>query len=48
MFGYWDGIAPGGWIASNYKTEKLKWHGGSDVLVVAADDIGRLFNDFYR
>ncbi|KAF8430254.1 glycoside hydrolase superfamily [Tirmania nivea] len=47
MFGYWDGIAPGGWVASNYKTEKLKWHGGFDVLVVAADDIQRLFDDFY-
>lgn len=31
MFGYWDGIAPGGWIDQNYKCETVKWHGGHDV-----------------
>ncbi|KAF8416797.1 glycoside hydrolase superfamily [Terfezia claveryi] len=48
IFGYWDGIAPGGWVDSNYKTEILKWHGGNNIMIVAEDDIGRLFDDFYK
>ncbi|RPB21592.1 raffinose synthase Sip1 [Terfezia boudieri ATCC MYA-4762] len=47
-FGYWDGIAPGGWVDKNYKTKTLKWHGGNNIMIVAEDDIGRLFDDFYK
>lgn len=48
IFGYWDGVAPGGWVDQNYKCETLKWHGGWDVRVITAEDVGRCYDDFYR
>lgn len=48
QFGYWDGIAPGGYIDRNYNCITLKWHGGHDVRIVHPNDINRLFRDFYR
>ncbi|KAF8475802.1 glycoside hydrolase superfamily [Kalaharituber pfeilii] len=48
MFGYWDGVAPGGWVDKNYKCETLKWHEGHEVRVVSAEDVGRCYDDFYR
>ncbi|KAF8542529.1 glycoside hydrolase superfamily [Trichophaea hybrida] len=37
-----------GWIATNYSTTTIKWHGGNDVTLVDETDIHRLYNDFYR
>ncbi|KAI5808538.1 glycoside hydrolase superfamily [Peziza echinospora] len=48
MFGYWDGIAPGGWIDSTYKTKDYKWHGGHDVRLVTPEAVGSLYEDFYN
>ncbi|KAI5803810.1 glycoside hydrolase superfamily [Geopyxis carbonaria] len=48
IIGYWEGIAPGGWIDQNYKCKTVKWHGGWDVRVVDPSDINRLYNDFYK
>ncbi|RPA97417.1 glycoside hydrolase [Choiromyces venosus 120613-1] len=47
LLGYWDGIASGGWIDTNYKCINVKWRNGKDVCVVDASDIGRMYNDFY-
>jgi hypothetical protein len=47
IIGYWEGVSPNGWIAKNYKTTTIKWHGGWDVTVVDETDISRLYNDFY-
>ncbi|CAK4033528.1 glycoside hydrolase family 36 [Lecanosticta acicola] len=50
LMGYWGGIDPNGWIAKNYKTievEKEPGVAGGTFTVVAADDIGRMYNDFY-
>lgn len=46
--GYWGGISPTGWIAAQYKTTTIKWHGGDDVMVVDEKDVNRLYSDFYR
>ncbi|KAI5818022.1 glycoside hydrolase superfamily [Pyronema omphalodes] len=48
IIGYWEGVSPNGWIAKNYKTTTIKWHGGWDVTVVDETDISRLYNDFYH
>lgn len=48
QLGYWEGIAPGGWIDTNYKCTTVKWHGGWDVHVVDEPDVGRMYNDFYK
>ncbi|KAG0636371.1 glycoside hydrolase superfamily [Tuber brumale] len=47
LLGYWDGVAPGGWIATNYKCITVKWSGGKDICVVDASDVGRMYSDFY-
>ncbi|CUS06651.1 unnamed protein product, partial [Tuber aestivum] len=47
LFGYWDGIAPGGWIDANYKCINVKWRKGNDICVVDASDVARMYNDFY-
>lgn len=47
LLGYWDGIAPGGWIYTNYKCINVKWLDGKDICVVDASDVSRLYNDFY-
>lgn len=48
QLGYWEGIAPGGWVDTNYKCTMVKWHGGWDVRVVDEPDVGRLYDDFYK
>jgi len=56
MLGYWGGIAPEGDIANAYKTVRVELESPGpsgtppvrDMTVVAKDDVGRLFNDFYR
>lgn len=48
QLGYWEGIAPGGWVDTNYKCTTVKWHGGWDVRVVDEPDVGRMYNDFYK
>ncbi|QIW97208.1 hypothetical protein AMS68_002726 [Peltaster fructicola] len=47
LFGYWGGVSPDGWIAKNYKTIEVPKNEGS-FTVVAADDVGRMYNDFYK
>lgn len=50
ILGYWGGIDPNGWIAKNYKTtevEKEPGVAGGTFTVVAAEDAGRMYNDFY-
>ncbi|PWW71617.1 Glycoside Hydrolase Family 36 protein, partial [Tuber magnatum] len=47
LFGYWDGIAPGGWIDANYKCINVRWRKGRDIYVVDASDVSRMYNDFY-
>lgn len=50
ILGYWGGIDPQGWIAKNYKTvevEKEPGVAGGTFTVVAAEDAGRMYNDFY-
>jgi len=48
IIGYWEGISPGGSIASNYKCTTIKWHNGVDVTVVDESDVCRLYDDFYK
>ncbi|KAF1841878.1 glycoside hydrolase family 36 protein [Cucurbitaria berberidis CBS 394.84] len=51
IYGYWGGIAPDGRIAKEYKTtvvEKKDGVSGGKVLVVAEEDVGRFYNDFYQ
>lgn len=51
MFGYWGGIAPEGKIAREYKTklvQKKDGVSGGKMLVVAAEDVGRFYKDFYQ
>jgi hypothetical protein len=50
MFGYWGGIAPEGQIAKEYKTtwvRKKEGVSGGRMLVVAEEDAGRFYKDFY-
>ena len=55
LFGYWGGISPNGSIAKNYRTKVVpRTNGNSNymrpqmITVVAADDVQRLYNDFYQ
>lgn len=51
MFGYWGGIAPEGAIAKEYKTTPVETKdgvAGGKVLVVAEEDVGRFYQDFYQ
>jgi len=51
ILGYWGGIAPDGVIAKKYKTRVVKKQpgltSGVDMVVVDAEDVGKLYNDFY-
>lgn len=50
ILGYWGGIDPNGWIAKNYKTvEVVKEPGAVEgkFTVVAAEDVNRMYDDFY-
>ncbi|KAF2876898.1 raffinose synthase protein-like protein Sip1 [Massariosphaeria phaeospora] len=50
LFGYWGGIAPEGKIAQEYKTvtvQKKDGVSGGKMLVVAEEDVGRFYKDFY-
>ncbi|EME48995.1 glycoside hydrolase family 36 protein [Dothistroma septosporum NZE10] len=50
ILGYWGGIDPDGWIAKNYKTIEVEKEPGvaeGKFTVVAAEDAGRMYNDFY-
>lgn len=51
IFGYWGGIAPEGKIAKEYKTtwvQKKDGVSGGKMLVVAEEDVGRFYKDFYQ
>ncbi|KAF2823401.1 glycoside hydrolase [Ophiobolus disseminans] len=48
--GYWGGIAPDGKIAKEYKTVKVQIKdgvAGGQATVVAEEDVGRFYKDFY-
>lgn len=50
--GYWGGVSPHGEIAKNYKTVELQKETslipGDTITMVDADDIDRMYNDFYK
>ena len=46
--GYWGGISPSGNIAKNYKTVTIRKEGNETVTMVDADDIDKMYNDFYQ
>ena len=53
LFGYWNAIAPDGEVANQYKTRRARkqesgFLGGGAITVVDADDIHRMYDDFYR
>ncbi|RDW82573.1 glycoside hydrolase-2 [Coleophoma cylindrospora] len=56
ILGYWGGISPDGKIARNYKTvqvvredaERRNLPLGGKLTVVAAEDVPRFYDDFYR
>jgi hypothetical protein len=51
IFGYWGGIAPEGSIAKDYSTvwvQKKDGVSGGKMLVVAEEDAGRMYKDFYQ
>ena len=52
MLGYWGGISPEGKIAQKYKTKQVRREDSGKVapgnmLVVAEDDVQRMYDDFY-
>lgn len=47
ILGYWGGVSPDGWIAENYKTVTVAKDDGL-ITVVAAEDVGRMYDDFYK
>lgn len=50
--GYWGGVSPYGSIAEKYKTIAVRKESdlipAETVTMVDADDIDRMYNDFYR
>ncbi|KAF2109244.1 raffinose synthase protein-like protein Sip1 [Lophiotrema nucula] len=51
LFGYWGGVDPNGKIAKEYKTITVKKKdgvSGGEMTVVAEEDVGRFYNDFYQ
>lgn len=49
MIGYWKGISPVGDINKAYKTASFETSDqGGEMLLVAKDDVDRLYNDFYK
>lgn len=55
LLGYWGGISPTGTIAKKYKTKVVpRTNGNANFMrpqlltVVAAEDVQRLYNDFYQ
>ncbi|KAH0541511.1 hypothetical protein FGG08_003986 [Glutinoglossum americanum] len=53
LHGYWDGIAPGGEIDSNYKTIDCAWRDNvhqqeRNLRFIDPTDIERFYDDFYR
>ena len=52
LFGYWNAVSPDGGIARTYKTRLAKkqetgFQGGGSITVVDADDVYRMYDDFY-
>ncbi|TQV98630.1 raffinose synthase protein Sip1 [Cordyceps javanica] len=48
LLGYWGGISPHGRIAQKYKTTRVQREDdGTDMTVIAYDDISRFYDDFY-
>jgi hypothetical protein len=56
ILGYWGGLAPDGKIAKTYKTvevvredaERRNLPLGGKMTVVAKEDVGKFYDDFYR
>ena len=50
--GYWGGVSPYGNIAQKYKTVAVRKERdlkpADSVTMVDADDIDRMYNDFYK
>ncbi|KAM3558606.1 hypothetical protein ARSEF4850_004509 [Beauveria asiatica] len=48
LLGYWGGISPRGAIARSYKTTRVRREDtGTDMTVVANEDISKFYDDFY-
>ncbi|KAJ2978029.1 hypothetical protein NQ176_g4039 [Zarea fungicola] len=48
LLGYWGGISPRGRIAQKYKTLQVKREDdGSNMTIIALDDISKMYDDFY-
>ena len=50
LLGYWGGIDPAGAIANEYETQQVEKEpgiAGGRFTVVAPDDVGRMYDDFY-
>ncbi|PQK11122.1 hypothetical protein BB8028_0002g14400 [Beauveria bassiana] len=48
LLGYWGGISPRGAIARSYKTTRVRREDtGTDMTLVANEDISKFYDDFY-
>ncbi|OAA44532.1 raffinose synthase Sip1 [Beauveria brongniartii RCEF 3172] len=48
LLGYWGGISPRGAIARSYKTTRVRREDtGTDMIVIANEDISKFYDDFY-
>lgn len=48
ILGYWGAIDPKGKIANDYKTKTINRSGDRKMTVIAAEDIDRMYDDFYK
>ncbi|KAF2971011.1 hypothetical protein GQX73_g2576 [Xylaria multiplex] len=51
LLGYWGGISPHGDIAQQYLTTQVNrenWKVSGPMTVIANEDVGRFYDDFYR
>lgn len=48
LLGYWGGISPHGAIAQKYNTTRVRREdNGTDMTVIAHDDVSKFYDDFY-
>ena len=48
ILGYWGGLDPKGKIAKSYKTKTVNRDGNRKMTVIAAEDVDRMYDDFYK
>ncbi|KAI1459461.1 glycoside hydrolase family 36 protein [Annulohypoxylon moriforme] len=51
LLGYWGGISPSGNLAKSYKTvelERKEFFSRGTMTVIAKEDVGKFYDDFYR